>query len=70
MGQTVKTLVEGPSKKSHQPGHSPQLIARTTGDWIVIFNGPENLAGQFTNVKITRTTPLTLFGELAGNLSA
>jgi len=62
-GQTVKVLVEGPSKKSHQPGNSPQLIGRTAGDWIVVFNGPESLAGQFANVKITRTTPLTLFGE-------
>ena len=41
-----------------------QLIGRTAGDWIAVFNGPENLAGRFANVKITRTTPLTLFGEL------
>jgi len=64
-GQTVKVLVEGPSKKSHQPGNLPQLIGRTAGDWIVVFNCPENLAGRFANVKITRTTPLTLFGDLA-----
>ncbi len=68
--QTVKVLVEGPSKKTHQPGHSPQLIGRTAGDWIAVFNGTETLAGQFANVKITRTTPLTLFGELAGAHSA
>jgi tRNA-2-methylthio-N6-dimethylallyladenosine synthase len=65
LGQTVKILVEGPSKKSHQVGNLPQLIGRTTGDWIVVFNGPESLAGQFATVKITRTSPLTLFGELA-----
>jgi tRNA-2-methylthio-N6-dimethylallyladenosine synthase len=63
-GQTVKVLVEGPSKKSHQVDNLPQLIGRTAGDWIAIFNGPETLAGQFANVKITRTSPLTLFGEL------
>ncbi len=63
-GQTVKVLVEGPSKKSHQPGNLPQLIGRTAGDWIAIFDGSETLAGRFANVKITRTTPLTLFGEL------
>ena len=74
-GRTVKVLVEGPSKKSHQAGNIPQLVGRTAGDWIVVFNGPsaegetspkggENLAGRFANVKITRTTPLTLFGEL------
>ena len=63
-GQTVKVLVEGPSKKAHQPGNLPQLIGRSAGDWIVIFNGTETLAGRFANVKITRTTPLTLFGEM------
>jgi tRNA-2-methylthio-N6-dimethylallyladenosine synthase len=63
-GQTVKVLVEGPSKKAHQAGNLPQLIGRTAGDWIAIFNSTENLAGRFANVKITRTTPLTLFGEL------
>jgi tRNA-2-methylthio-N6-dimethylallyladenosine synthase len=62
-GQTVKVLVEGPSKKSHQVDNLPQLIGRTAGDWITVFNGPETLAGRFANVKITRTTPLTLFGE-------
>jgi tRNA-2-methylthio-N6-dimethylallyladenosine synthase len=41
-----------------------QLVGRTAGDWIVVFNGLPSLAGQFANVKITRTTPLTLFGEV------
>jgi tRNA-2-methylthio-N6-dimethylallyladenosine synthase len=74
-GKTVKVLVEGPSKKSHRnknncraglapPNQSEiQLVGRTAADWIVVFNSPQVLAGQFTNVKITRTTPLTLFGE-------
>jgi tRNA-2-methylthio-N6-dimethylallyladenosine synthase len=69
-GQTVKVLVEGPSKKAHQPGNLPQLIGRTAGDWIAVFNGPETLAGRFANVKITRTSPLTLFGELVVNNTA
>ena len=42
-----------------------QLVSRTATDWIVVFNGPESLAGQFANIKITRTSPLTLFGELS-----
>jgi tRNA-2-methylthio-N6-dimethylallyladenosine synthase len=65
-GKTVKVLVEGPSKKSHkrQVMALPQLIGRTATDWIVVFNGHESLAGQFAQVKITRTTPLTLFGEI------
>jgi tRNA-2-methylthio-N6-dimethylallyladenosine synthase len=65
-GQTIKVLVEGPSKKSqkNQVSASPQLIGRTATDWIVVFNGTPSLAGQFVNVKITRTTPFTLFGEI------
>jgi len=69
LGKELKVLVEGPSKKPHlnvaESGHSPQLVARTAGDWIVVFNGPASLAGQFATVKITKTSPLTLFAELA-----
>jgi tRNA-2-methylthio-N6-dimethylallyladenosine synthase len=43
---------------------NPQLVGRTATDYIVVFNGPESLAGRFTKVKITKTSPLTLFGEL------
>jgi tRNA-2-methylthio-N6-dimethylallyladenosine synthase len=99
LGQTVKILVEGPSKKARltaehaenaekkvarasspyrhgQDGRATtansaasavsetQLIGRTAGDWIVVFNGPASLSGQFANVKVTRTNPLTLFGEM------
>ena len=67
LGKQVKILVEGLSKKSHvnmDKDENPQLIGRTSGDWIVVFNGPASLAGQFTNVKITKTSPLTLFGEI------
>ncbi|MDY7011013.1 MAG: tRNA (N6-isopentenyl adenosine(37)-C2)-methylthiotransferase MiaB [Planctomycetota bacterium] len=41
-----------------------QLVGRTRTDHIVVFDGPENLAGQYTNVKITDATALTLFGQL------
>jgi len=68
LGRQVEVLVEGLSKKAHlnlaQGGSEPQLVARTAEDWIVVFNGPASLAGQFANVKITKTSPLTLFGEL------
>jgi len=70
LGKTVKILVEGPSKKAHLDKGMLQLVGRTAGDWIVVFNGPESLAGQFVNVKITKTTPLTLFGELVENHTA
>jgi len=64
----VEVLVEGPSKKPHlnsaDAGNQPQLIGRTATDYIVVFNGSEKLAGRFTKVKITKTSPLTLFGQL------
>lgn len=68
MGKEVRALVEGLSKKAHlnssQGNGRPQLVARTATDHIVVFNGPESLAGQFAQVKITKTSPLTLFGQL------
>jgi tRNA-2-methylthio-N6-dimethylallyladenosine synthase len=68
LGTTVEVLVEGPSKKPHLDAakneNNPQLVGRTAGDYIVVFNGPASLAGEFANVKIAKTAPLTLFGEL------
>ena len=68
LDKEVKILVEGLSKKSHSnvgdSGDNPQLVGRTATDYIVVFNGPMSLAGQFTKVKIIKTSPLTLFGEL------
>jgi tRNA-2-methylthio-N6-dimethylallyladenosine synthase len=69
LGKEVKVLVEGLSKKA---GGNPcgeksyqQLVGRTVEDWIVVFNGPVSLAGEFAKVKITKTSPLTLFGEMS-----
>jgi len=70
LGRTVRVLVEGLSKKSHvnapNAENHPQLVGRTATDYIVVFNGPPLLAGHFAQVEITRTAPLTLFGELRG----
>jgi tRNA-2-methylthio-N6-dimethylallyladenosine synthase len=67
-GREVRVLVEGLSKKPHlnsaSTGDNPQLVGRTADDWIVVFNGPVSLAGQFAKVKITKTSPLTLFGSV------
>jgi tRNA-2-methylthio-N6-dimethylallyladenosine synthase len=62
--------VSRPSRDSNIPAFqhsylSTQLVARTSTDHIVVFNGPVSLAGQFAHVRITRTSPLTLFGELS-----
>ncbi len=65
LGKEVKVLVEGLSKKSHintAGDNNPQLVGRTDTDYIVVFNGPTSLTGQFAKVKITKTSPLTLFG--------
>ena len=68
LGQTIKVLVEGLSKKPHlnrtENQNNPQLIGRTAHDYIAVFNGPESLTGQFVGVKVTKTAPLTLFAEL------
>jgi tRNA-2-methylthio-N6-dimethylallyladenosine synthase len=68
LGKQVRVLVEGLSKKPHldsaQSDGNPQLIGRTATDYIVVFNGPQSLAGKFAEVKITKTSPLTLFGCL------
>lgn len=68
VGRTMEVMVEGPSKKAHlnkaDSGDMPQLIGRTAHDYIVVFNGPETLTGQFVNVRIVKTSALTLFGEL------
>jgi tRNA-2-methylthio-N6-dimethylallyladenosine synthase len=73
IGKTVRVLVEGVSKKAHLDGDGeeeyPQLIGRTSGDYIVVFNGPENLAGQFVNVNIIRTSALTFFGQFRAVVS-
>lgn len=68
VGKMLKVLVDGVSKKAHLDDTDktalPQLIGRTEGDYIVVFNGDARLAGNFAEVKITRSSPLTLFGEL------
>lgn len=67
LGQTVEVLVEGLSKKAHvnplDEASNPQLVGRTETDYIVVFNGPPTLEGLSANVRITETSPLTLFGQ-------
>jgi tRNA-2-methylthio-N6-dimethylallyladenosine synthase len=79
--QMVRVLVEGPSKKSRAADGGPttedggrrtedgvcsQLVGRTSADSIVVFDGPASLAGCFADVRIVRTSALTLFGDLGG----
>lgn len=68
LGETVKVLVEGLSKKPHlnkaENDDNPQLVGRTATDHIVVFNGPEKLRASFADIEITKTSALTLFGEI------
>jgi tRNA-2-methylthio-N6-dimethylallyladenosine synthase len=67
LGRMVRVLVEGPSKKAHvnaTESGQVQLVGRTGGDSIVVFDGPASLAGRFADIRIVRTSALTLFGEL------
>jgi tRNA-2-methylthio-N6-dimethylallyladenosine synthase len=79
IGKTLEVLVEGPSPRSirqraqrarsvsdgnHAGPQTVQLIGRTRGDHIVVFDGPAALAGQYMDVRIESATALTLFGEI------
>ena len=43
-----------------------QLVGRTRGDYIVVFPGRADLAGQLRNVTIEKASAVTLFGQLSG----
>ena len=71
IGTTQEVLVEGPSpRRAKQPTPAPagqtQMLGRTRGDHIVVFDAPPSLAHQYVNVPIVAATALTLFGKLEG----
>jgi tRNA-2-methylthio-N6-dimethylallyladenosine synthase len=49
---------------------SVQLVGRTGGDQIVVFEGDLSLKGQILPINITAAQNLTLFGQLAPNLAS
>jgi len=75
IGKVVEVLVEGksPLAKKQNKGllsedsstsdNLVQLTGRTRTDHIVVFDGPENLAGKYVDVEITDATALTLIGR-------
>ena len=70
VGRVVEILVEGVSKGNRHPESDDphavlQLVGRTIYDQIVVFDGTRDLAGQILAVRIVRTEPFTMFGELA-----
>ncbi len=67
IGRRVEVLVTGPSRLSgteidDSPPGQVQLMGRTRGDHIVVFDGPESLTGRYLDVELTRAAGLTLFG--------
>jgi len=47
-----------------RPGLARQLVGRTRGDQIVVFDGPPSLIGRIVDVRVTAMTPYTLHGEI------
>ena len=60
VGQQVQILVEGPSKKN-----PARLTGRTRSNKIVVFDGAERHRGQLLEVRITRASAFTLYGDPA-----
>jgi len=59
VGQTVRILVEGESKKN-----SLQMMGRTENNRVVNFAGHPRLAGYFVDVLITEYLPNSLRARL------
>jgi tRNA-2-methylthio-N6-dimethylallyladenosine synthase len=58
IGEQVQILVEGPSKKNHA-----RYTGRTRCNKIVVFDGSDNQRGQLLEMRITRASNFTLYGE-------
>lgn len=59
VGTMQRILVEGPSRKDPN-----ELMGRTECNRIVNFPGPQRLAGQMVDVRITEALPHSLRGEV------
>lgn len=80
MGQSVRILIEGPSKAAEKSrrrtaagpedsgsgSRAQQLVGRTDGDQIVLVDGPADWIGRLMTVRISAATPYTLFAEPVG----
>jgi tRNA-2-methylthio-N6-dimethylallyladenosine synthase len=60
VGQRVEILCEGPSKTN-----AATLTGRTPGNKIVIFAGDDRHIGEVFEVKITRSSGFSLYGDPA-----
>ena len=57
VGQVVEVLCEGPSKTN-----AARLTGRTRTNKIVVFEGPNHLAGELVNVHIEQANGFSLYG--------
>jgi tRNA-2-methylthio-N6-dimethylallyladenosine synthase len=60
VGRTVQILVEGPSKRN-----DARLTGRTRCNKIVVFEGAERHRNQLLDLRITRASNFTLYGDPA-----
>jgi tRNA-2-methylthio-N6-dimethylallyladenosine synthase len=60
VGRRVQVLVEGPSRKN-----PARLEGRTSCNRIVVFEGASRHIGRLLDVKITRASAVTLYGDAA-----
>ncbi len=72
VGRRVEVLVTGPSRLAGtdidtSPPGQMQLMGRTRGDHIVLFDGPESITGQYVEADLVDTQPLTLSGRRAAD---
>lgn len=59
-GEILEVLVDKKSKRNIEN----QFSGRTGTNKTVVFTGKQNLLGQLVNVKIIKSSPWTLYGEL------
>ena len=60
VGKTVQILCEGPSKTNAE-----RLTGRTPQNKIVVFEGASRHIGEIFELRVTRTTGFTLYGDPA-----
>jgi len=58
VGSVQRVLVEGPSRRD-----AGELAGRTSNNRVVNFGGPQQLVGQFVDVRIATALPHSLRGE-------
>jgi tRNA-2-methylthio-N6-dimethylallyladenosine synthase len=65
VGQSVEVLCTGPSRHNEQ-----RLTGRTRGNKIVVFEGPDELAGRLVDVEIHDAAGFTLYAAPRSSVRA